>query len=127
MTVTVQDVMRHVRHYYAVRVVRREWLTEGGALRGVALQSRADGSAQTVPCDGLFVAIGLIPENEPFAPLAALNEYGYFDSDERCATRTPGVFVAGDCRAKGVRQLTTAVADGSTAALAACRYIDQNP
>ena len=39
-------------------------------------------------------------------------------------TRTPGVYVAGDCRSKGVRQLTTAVADGATAALAACRYID---
>ena len=48
----------------------------------------------------------------------------YFDSDEQCATRTPGIFVAGDCRSKTVRQLTTAAADGATAALAACRYID---
>ena len=98
--------------------------TENGALRGVRIHSRATGEAQTVACDGLFVAIGLIPENGPFAGLADLNQWGYFDSDERCLTRTPGVFVAGDCRSKGVRQLTTAVADGATAALAACRYLN---
>ena len=99
-------------------------LTEDGALKGVAISSRTTGEKQEVACDGLFVAIGLIPENEPFKALAALNDWGYFDSDERCLTKTPGVFVAGDCRSKGVRQLTTAVADGATAALAACRYID---
>lgn len=99
-------------------------LTEDGALRGVAIESRSTGEKREVACDGLFVAIGLIPENGPFAALAALNDWGYFDSDERCLTRTPGVFVAGDCRSKGVRQLTTAVADGATAALAACRFID---
>ncbi len=99
-------------------------LTKGGALKGVAISSRTTGEKQEVACDGLFVAIGLIPENEPFKALAALNDWGYFDSDERCLTKTPGVFVAGDCRSKGVRQLTTAVADGATAALAACRYID---
>ena len=99
-------------------------LTEGGALTSVAISSRTTGEKREVACDGLFVAIGLIPENEPFRALAALNDWGYFDSDERCLTHTPGVFVAGDCRSKGVRQLTTAVADGATAALAACRYID---
>ena len=99
-------------------------LTNDAGLTGVEIEHRATGERQTIECEGLFVAIGLIPENEPFAALVALNEYGYFDSDERCLTRTPGIFVAGDCRAKGVRQLTTAVADGATAALAACRHID---
>jgi len=98
-------------------------VTEGGALRGVAVE-RKDGSAGTVPCDGLFVAIGLIPENEAFRDLADLNAWGYFDSDEQCTTKTPGIFVAGDCRSKSVRQLTTAAGDGAAAALAACRYID---
>ena len=82
------------------------------------------GTSETIPCDGLFVAIGLIPENEPFAEFADLNNYGYFDTDERCLTKTPGIFVAGDCRSKEVRQLTTAMADGATAALAACRYMN---
>lgn len=100
-------------------------LTENGALTGVEIESRTTGARQSVPCEGLFVAIGLIPENEPFKALAELNAYGYFDSDERCETRTPGIYVAGDCRSKGVRQLATAIADGATAALAACRYINE--
>ena len=98
--------------------------TENGALRGVTIEPRDGGAAETVACDGLFVAIGLIPENEAFRNLADLNQWGYFDSGEDCCTRTPGVFVAGDCRSKSVRQLTTAAADGAVAALAACRYID---
>ena len=98
--------------------------TEGGELKGVSIESREGGTQETVACDGLFVAIGLIPENGAFEELAQLNSYGYFDSDEQCTTKTPGVFVAGDCRSKSVRQLTTAAGDGATAALAACRYID---
>ena len=101
-------------------LVRRD-----GALAGVEVCHSATGQRETVPCDGLFVAIGLIPENGAFADQAALDAAGYFDADERCLTATPGVFVAGDCRRKTVRQLTTAVADGATAALAACRYIDE--
>ena len=98
--------------------------TEGGELKSVTVEPREGGAAMDVACDGLFVAIGLIPENGAFASLADLNAYGYFDSDEQCTTKTPGVFVAGDCRSKTVRQLTTAAGDGATAALAACRYID---
>ena len=98
--------------------------TEDGELRSVTVEPQAGGAAETVACDGLFVAIGLIPENGAFEGLADLNKFGYFDSDEQCTTKTPGVFVAGDCRSKNVRQLTTAAGDGATAALAACRYID---
>lgn len=76
--------------------------------------------------EGVFVAIGLVPENGPYESVAELDERGYFRSDESCLTKTPGVFVAGDCRAKSVRQITTAAADGSVAALAACMYIDSN-
>ena len=53
-----------------------------------------------------------------------LDESGYALSAEDCLTRTPGIFVAGDCRRKAVRQLTTATADGTVAALAACDYVD---
>ncbi|MBR3551832.1 MAG: FAD-dependent oxidoreductase [Clostridia bacterium] len=97
-------------------------LTADGVFSGVEIET--DGVKETVACDGLFVAIGLIPENEAFRSLAALNDWGYFDADERCLTKTPGVFVAGDCRSKAIRQVTTAAADGTVAALAACRYID---
>lgn len=99
------------------------FVTDEGELSGVEIEK--DGEREIVDCDGLFVAIGLIPENEPFKDLAALNEYGYFDSDETCVTKTKGIFVAGDCRSKFVRQVTTAAADGTQAALAACNYINQ--
>lgn len=98
--------------------------TEDGLLRSVTVEPQAGGEPRRIACDGLFVAIGLIPENGAFADLADLNAWGYFDSDEKCETKTPGIYAAGDCRSKTVRQLTTAAADGATAALAACRYID---
>ncbi len=85
----------------------------------------SDGTERELAVDGLFVAIGHAPDNGIFASLIDLDEGGYADSDESCRTKTRGVFVAGDCRKKTVRQLTTAVADGSSAALAACRYIDE--
>ena len=79
---------------------------------------------QRLPLDGMFVAIGLVPENDAFADLVALDQAGYIDSTETCQTKTPGIFAAGDCRQKGVRQVATAIADGAVAAIAACRYLD---
>lgn len=99
--------------------------TENGELSGVKIRSRATGKEETVDCDGMFIAIGLIPENDSFKDIAKLNDWGYFDSTEECTTDTEGLFVAGDCRSKKIRQVTTASADGAVAALAACRYIDE--
>ncbi len=98
--------------------------TEGESLSGVRVRRAADGAEMTIPAEGVFVAIGLIPENEAFKALAQLDERGYFASGESCRTQTPGVFVAGDCRSKSVRQITTACADGAIAAVAACEYLD---
>ena len=120
----LQDVLfskPNVKAYTGVRIDRL--LQQDGELRGLVVEDKKSGELRQIPCDGLFVAIGLIPENEPFKELADLNGFGYFDSDERCETKTPGIYVAGDCRSKNVRQLTTAVADGACAALAACRYL----
>lgn len=83
-----------------------------------------DGKEEKILVDGVFLAIGLIPKNEGFANIISLDERGYADSDESCTTKTAGVFVAGDCRRKKVRQVTTAASDGAIAALAACDYID---
>ena len=94
-------------------------------LEAVVLKSD-DGSEQTLKPDGVFVAIGLAPENEAFKNLAELNEYGYIKSDENCLTFTEGVFVAGDCRTKAIRQIATATADGAVAALKAVDFIDAN-
>ncbi len=93
-------------------------------LTGIRLK-RADGTVTELTVDGVFVAIGLLPQNEPFADLIALNDYGYASSDESCITKTEGIFVAGDCRSKRIRQVTTAVADGAIAALKACEYVKQ--
>ena len=99
-------------------------LNGNGSLESLTLRKEADGSESKLNVNGLFVAIGLIPNNKAFADVAGLDEWGYIDSDESCLTKTKGVFVAGDCRKKQIRQITTAAADGSVAALAACRYID---
>ena len=113
----------NVSSYTGVRIVKL--LTENSEFKGVEIETADTGERKQIYADGLFVAIGLIPENEPFKNLAELNSYGYFDSDEGCTTKTGGVFVAGDCRAKTIRQVTTAAADGTVAALAACRYINE--
>lgn len=93
-------------------------------LEGVVIRKTADGSLFERKLDGLFVAIGLIPQNEPFANVTELDDRGYARADESCVTATAGIFVAGDCRAKRIRQVATAAADGAVAALAACDYID---
>ena len=100
-----------------------EYLTEGGTLTGIRIKNEA-GAERIIKTDGVFLAVGLIPENDAFAGLADLNDWGYFDSKEDCVTVTPGVYVAGDCRSKGIRQVVTAAADGAIAAMAACRYLD---
>ena len=105
-------------------VVISSLVAGNNGLEAVEIENRTTGEKQRIDCDGLFVAIGLVPENGAFAELADLDDWGYFDSDESCTTKSPGIFVAGDCRNKEIRQITTASADGAVAALAACRYID---
>lgn len=105
---------------YNAKVLR---ILDGDEFRGIEISSE-DG-AREINADGMFVAIGLVPQNDSFKDLADLTEYGYFDSDESCVTKTKGIFAAGDCRRKNIRQVTTAAADGAVAALAACRYTDE--
>lgn len=73
--------------------------------------------------DGVFVAVGQVPANADFASVVELDEYGYIVAGEDTKTSHAGIFAAGDCRTKTVRQLTTAAADGAVAALAACDYL----
>ena len=95
-----------------------------GTLTGLQLRNEQTGELTEISVDGAFLAVGLQPENEPFAALAGLNDWGYFDTAEDCCTATPGLFVAGDCRSKRIRQVVTAAGDGAIAAMAACRYLD---
>ena len=99
------------------------YLQQDGRLTGLRLRDEA-GQESEIAADGVFLAVGLVPENEAFASLASLDERGYFDADESCKTSTPGVFVAGDCRRKAIRQVTTAASDGTVAATAAADYLN---
>ena len=80
--------------------------------------------ARELTLDGMFVAIGLIPQNDFAKNIIELNNYGYAVANESCLTGVDGIYVAGDCRQKKIRQVVTAASDGATAALAACDYID---
>ena len=113
-----KDNVSMIYNTVVTQLVGEEELTE------ITLYNGKMDMEYSMSVDGLFVAIGQQPENQCFANLTALNEAGYIVADESCRTDTEGVFVAGDCRTKGVRQITTATADGAVAALAACRYID---
>ena len=96
----------------------------GNKLTGVTVEKTATGEKTDLKLDGLFIAIGLVPQNEPFASLLELDPRGYARADETCVTTARGVFVAGDCRTKRIRQVATAAADGAIAALAACDFLD---
>ncbi len=93
-------------------------------LTGITIADSNDNEKQ-LDIDGMFVAIGLIPQNEVFEGVINLDERGYVTSDENCLTNADGIFVAGDCRTKKIRQVATAAADGAVAALAACDYLDK--
>jgi len=95
-------------------------------LEGIVLKNEETGTESRLAVDGIFVAIGQVADNEPFAGAVALNENGYIISGEDCIPQSePGIFTAGDCRTKAIRQVTTATADGAVAALAACRFLQQ--
>ena len=93
-------------------------------LESIVGKCEATGETTELKIDGMFVAIGLIPQNDMVKDLIKLNDYGYVEAGEDCVTNKNGIFVAGDCRSKRVRQVATAVGDGAVAALAACDYID---
>jgi thioredoxin reductase (NADPH) len=97
-------------------------LLGGDELTGVVVEQ--SGGTRTLAIEGLFITVGGQPDLAAFAPLLRLDGAGYADAAEDCRTPTEGLFVAGDCRAKAVRQLTTAVADGAVAALAAAEWLD---
>ncbi len=102
-----------------------EFLSENGELSGLIARNVKDGTETKMDFEGVFVAIGLAPDTKIAEGLAERDQWGYIVSDEKCLTMTDGIFVAGDCRTKGVRQIATAVADGATSALAAIAYLDK--
>lgn len=97
-----------------------------GSVRGIRVKDTKTGESREISVAGLFVAIGQMPDNKFFESLVELDEGGYIRAQEDCKTTNDGVFAAGDCRTKTIRQLTTAAADGAVAGLAACEYINRN-
>ena len=93
-------------------------------LQAVEVTDKLTGAVTVLPVQGLFVAVGQVPENENFRSLVDLDAGGYAVADETCKTKTPGVFVAGDNRTKEVRQLVTAASDGAVAATEAIKYLN---
>lgn len=101
-------------------------IKEDGAVSGVRIRNRVDGSEREVDCDGIFVAIGNVPNTDLIKGQVELDEAGYVPADETTRTNLPGVFAVGDMRSKPLRQIVTAVADGAVASKYAEEYIDLN-
>lgn len=100
------------------------YISNGSDITGIKIKNQNDGSEKELSLDGVFLAVGLSPQNSAFADVIELDAQGYAVADESCKTKSNGIFVAGDCRTKKIRQVATAAADGAVAALAACDYID---
>ena len=120
-----QDILNEKDNVEIITGVKITQLLGTDALNGLVIENTA-GISRRIELDGLFVAIGHVPQNEAFKALADLDSAGYAIADETLKTKTPGLFVAGDCRTKKVRQVVTAASDGAQAALAAVEYLDRN-
>lgn len=104
-----------------------EVLHENGKVQGVVLENVATGERETLEVDGVFVFMGQNPTTEFLKDIVDLDDYGYVLAKEDMSTSIPGVFSAGDLNRKQFRQLTTAMSDGTIAALACERYVRSNP
>lgn len=106
-----------------VQFVMNHIVTEilgGFMVEGVQIQDKLTESVSELKVDGVFIAVGQIPANDGFADVVDLDSDGYILASEDCRTSAKGIYAAGDCRTKQVRQLITAASDGAVAALAAC-------
>ncbi len=93
-----------------------------GRVRAMTVRDVETGEERELPTPGVFTAIGMVPDTKRFENICRLDDAGYILAGEDCETGTPGVYVAGDCRAKSLRQLVTAASDGAVAGTAASRY-----
>ena len=98
--------------------------SDASGLTGLVVVNK-NGEERSLKVDGLFVAIGQAPDKQAFSELVELDGKGYISAGESTLTKTPGIFTAGDCRTKAIRQLATAASDGAVAGLAAVSYINE--
>ncbi|MBQ6554068.1 MAG: FAD-dependent oxidoreductase, partial [Firmicutes bacterium] len=95
-------------------------------LKAIEVTDKISGEVRTLELNGLFIAVGRVPENQNFANIIKLDDSGYVTAGEDCHTSAEGIFVAGDNRTKMLRQLVTATADGAMAATEAVKYINEH-
>jgi len=120
--ILVEQLKKRENVQFVLETVVEELIGTNGALSALSLKHLPSGAVSQLPVHGLFEAVGQQPESQLAQALNLTDSQGFVPAGEDCLTAIPGVFVAGDCRAKEVRQLTTACGDGAVAALAACRY-----
>ena len=122
------QLVRRAQAQENIRILRsctvQKLLLSDDSLQGAELFNGKTGETERIYVEGLFVAVGQMPQSAPFEDAVA-TENGYYLAGEDTKTSLPGIFAAGDGRKKQVRQLTTAVSDGAAAALAACRYLEE--
>ena len=114
------DTRTNVEKHTGTKVL--EYVLEDGKLVGVKYEE--NGETKIAKCDGVFLSVGLIPDNNNFINVADIDQRGYFISDEYGKTKTTNIFVAGACRTKSLRQVATACSDGANAAIQACNYLN---
>ncbi len=119
----LQEKLKEKSNVEIVLSTTVESLIGDDELKGIVVKNTA-GETTQIDLDGMFVAIGLIPQNEIVSGLVDIDERGYIIAGEDCKTSREGFFVAGDCRTKSIRQVATASGDGAVAAIAACDYAD---
>ncbi len=119
----LQDAVKNTQNIEVTHNCQAIKLDGDTELESIAFK-KPDGSTFEHKTNALFVAIGQLPDNKVFESLTQLDKVGYIIADEKCKTSTDGLFVAGDCRTKEIRQVTTAIGDGAVAATNACKYLN---
>lgn len=110
---------------FLFNTVITEFTGDGENLTGVIAENTDTKTLSELTFDGVFVAIGFEADNDIFKGLITLDNENFILSDDEMKTDRGGIFTAGDCRSKKIRQITTAMADGTTAAFSACKYVDE--
>lgn len=121
---SIQEKVRKKENIIPVLESKVTGLVGEEGLEGIEIENVTTHEKKELSVNGLFIAIGFMPDNKRFEDMVTLDESGYIVAKEDCKTSMGGIFAAGDCRTKKVRQLTTAASDGAIAALAACEYMD---
>lgn len=120
----LEDKVRAAENIELVLDSTVEEIRGEGQVKAILVKNKKSGAESELAIDGLFIAVGIVPESKSF-PFLETDERGYVLADETCETNVPGVYAAGDVRKKQLRQVITAVADGANAVESAVRYLTE--